>query len=253
MDCFIVTGASRGLGNSICRFLARKDRSVICMSRKANLETLEALKAACTHAEWIEADFLEPEKLEQELLKALSKLKFAKSDRIVLVNNAGRLLPIGELAEAPPAELSGSLSINLVAPLVLTKAVLNYAIAKKLAALIVNISSPSAEKPRAHWIAYGLAKCGLNYLTSAIPVEYGKRREISAISVYPGIMDTDMRKENLAARPFLVKALDWFKYRILRMKGPAVISPDEAARKIVDAIDAGSFKNGAVLDVQRLP
>ena len=252
MEYFIITGASRGLGNSLCKMLASIESTVICISRHRNNATMEILKRKCFSVEWIEIDFLNHSVLELELVSVLSKYKYSNHDKLILINNAGQLQPIGELYNVSTTELLSNVSVNLIAPTILSKSILNFAIAKKLALFIVNVSSPSADIPKSNWIVYGMSKCGLNYLTSAIATEYKNKKDIKIISFYPGIMDTDMRKVNLATRPLWQKIVDWFKFKLFNHSTRKVITSDEAARKLIKVLNSTYIKNGAIIDSQKI-
>ena len=252
MEYYVITGASRGLGRALCREFARADVAIICLSWHVDRETFDILKSSCALAEWVEVDFTDYRAVEPAISGAVSSLRLKKGDRLTLINNAGRLAPIGPFVETSADDIASNVAVNILASAILSRFVVKTALARRVDARVVNISSPSAESPRANWAIYGMSKGALNYLSKAIALESGDKSGVVAISVYPGVMDTDMRKENLAARPLLVRALDWVKRVVLRRKPIGVSSPEETARKIAWALATGNYRNGGIVDCQRI-
>ena len=82
--------------------------------------------------------------------------------------------------------------VNLVGVQHLTQA-LHPALKGAHRARVTTISSGAALRPLASWSAYCTAKAGLDMWTRCL-AEEGASENISAISVAPGIVDTDMQR-----------------------------------------------------------
>jgi NAD(P)-dependent dehydrogenase (short-subunit alcohol dehydrogenase family) len=109
----------------------------------------------------------------------------------ILINNAGVIEPIAEIATSDPAAWARNISINLVGAYHIVRAVLPGMLAKG-GGSIVNISSGAAYRPLEGWSAYCAGKAGLAMLTRAIELETaGKGIRIFGFS--PGTIDTDMQ------------------------------------------------------------
>jgi NAD(P)-dependent dehydrogenase (short-subunit alcohol dehydrogenase family) len=105
-----------------------------------------------------------------------------------LVNNAAVLEPIAPISEAEPAEWKRNLTVNVLGPMILTQAALPYL--RRNNGRVINVSSGAAQRPIPGAAVYSLAKAALNQFTRALAVE---EKEITAIAVRPGVVDTDMQ------------------------------------------------------------
>ena len=91
-------------------------------------------------------------------------------------------------------ELEQALSVNLLGPFRLTKALFGALAASARnggGAVVINISSDAAVNPYLRWGAYGATKAALRHLT-AIWAEEAKADGISFLSLDPGDMDTPL-------------------------------------------------------------
>ena len=108
-----------------------------------------------------------------------------------LINNAGVIDPIAEVATSDPAAWAQNISINLIGAYHVLRAVLPEMLAKG-GGSIVNVSSGAAYRPLEGWSAYCAGKAGLAMLTRSIELETaGKGIRIFGFS--PGTIDTDMQ------------------------------------------------------------
>ena len=152
----LVTGGNQGLGIAICDKLQSQGCEVLVTSRTK--ESGENSKYQCYNV-----DFLDPDAIE----------KFAlKSENLgidILVNNAGnnRISPIAELNIRDFREV---LETNLIAPTLLSKAVLPHMRANSWGR-IINIASVFGEVGREFRAAYSASKFGLIGLTKSMAAE----------------------------------------------------------------------------------
>jgi NAD(P)-dependent dehydrogenase (short-subunit alcohol dehydrogenase family) len=98
------------------------------------------------------------------------------------------------LADTECEELEQALTVNLLGPFRLTKALfgaLSASARTGRGAVVINISSDAAISPYSGWGAYGASKAALRHLT-AIWAEEAKSEGISFLSPDPGDMDTPL-------------------------------------------------------------
>jgi short-subunit dehydrogenase len=181
----IVTGASSGIGAATARELARRGAVVVLAARRA--EALEAqadaIREAGGQALAIPTDVTDRDQLSELADRALST--FGRVD--VLVNNAG-VTWSRSLASTPPDDVVGVLEVNLVAAMLLTRAVLPGMLERRHGAVITigSLSGRVAMEP-----LYSASKYGLRGFSLAL------RRQldgtgVSASLVSPGKVRTAM-------------------------------------------------------------
>ena len=183
----IVTGASRGIGWAAARWLGAAGATVILNARsRAPLEALAAaIQAAGGRAHVAVGDVADRDDCRSIVAAALER-----AGRIdALVNNAGRLEPIGRIGDAEPEGWRRSWEVNVLAPILLTRAALPEL--RRSRGRVVNVSSGAATHPVAGWGAYCQAKAALNMFTELLAVE---EPEVVAVAVRPGVVDTRMQQ-----------------------------------------------------------
>lgn len=186
----VVTGGSRGLGQSMVRALARHGADVVIASRKAPAceelarevaaETGQrALGVGCHVGHWDQCN---------ELFELVHR-EMGRCD--VLVNNAG-MSPLYESLSTISEELYDKvLDVNLKGPFRLS-ALFGERMAAEDGGSIINVSSIAAVQPSAAEITYGMAKAGLNNLTIGLARTLGPKVRVNTIM--PGPFLTDISK-----------------------------------------------------------
>jgi NAD(P)-dependent dehydrogenase (short-subunit alcohol dehydrogenase family) len=114
----------------------------------------------------------------------------------VLINNASSLgpIPLAPLADTECEDLEDALSVNVVGPFRLTKALFGALAASARegrGGIVVNISSDAAVNAYPAWGAYGASKAALRHMT-AIWDEESRDAGVRFLSVDPGDMDTPL-------------------------------------------------------------
>jgi NAD(P)-dependent dehydrogenase (short-subunit alcohol dehydrogenase family) len=185
----LVTGASRGLGEGAARALAAAGAAVMLVARDGALVSSVArdIAAKGARAEALPCDVSDYVAIEKVVAQAKAHLGGID----ILINNAGVIDPIAEVAASDPAAWAENISINLVGAYHVLRAVLPGMLAKG-GGSIVNISSGAAYRPLEGWSAYCAGKAGLAMLTRSVALETaGKGIRIFGFS--PGTIDTDMQ------------------------------------------------------------
>ena len=160
----LVTGASRGIGRAIALELAQRGVVVTLLARhQAPLDQLrDEIERAGGKADTIVANLA----VRNQLATVAQNLVQSNRTPNILINNAGVTLQ-ADLASATEKEVANVIDVNLLAPILLTRALLPAMLAQGKGA-IVNISSLAGlfGSPRMH--AYCASKSGLNGFTEAL-------------------------------------------------------------------------------------
>jgi NAD(P)-dependent dehydrogenase (short-subunit alcohol dehydrogenase family) len=182
----IVTGASRGLGAAVTRWLAKVGAAIMLIARSgdkladvaADVRRLGGKPLVC------ESDVSDYDACRAAVKKTLTQ--FGRIDS--LVNNAGIIQPISAIARTDPASWRYNIEVNLIGPFNLSRAAV--ADLRKQRGRIVNVSSGAANLALETVSAYCAGKAALNRFTQILAAE---ERTLTALTVRPGVVDTEMQ------------------------------------------------------------
>jgi len=183
----LVTGGTSGIGEMAVRALADAGARVYLTSRKAAACAEVAMRiadqiGASVHG--IVADL----SLEDECLRLAAELGEREPRLHVLVNSAGAVWA-EPLESFPVAAWHKVLDLNLVAPFVLTRALLPRLAAAATPddpARVINVGSVDGFRPPAMpTFSYSASKAGLHQLTRVLAVELGARG-VTVNAIAPG-------------------------------------------------------------------
>ena len=188
---YLVTGASKGIGLELALCLATSGMNVILLARDTpSLETSRKLVQSISPSSTsICCDLSNNESID----KTISSLTgdYQKLDGIV--HNAGMISPIMPMNKAPSDAWAENIQVNLIGVQRLTQGL--YPLMKASDhCRVTTISSGASLRPLESWSSYCVAKAGQDMWARCLAAE-GKIDGISAISIAPGIVDTDMQKE----------------------------------------------------------
>ncbi len=189
----LVTGGSSGIGFEIAKALLAKGAQVAITGRRANVVSaaVEELRKSGGTVVGIAADVGTAEGRTETLQGALHAL----GGLDVLVNNAGGVRA-GRLEATTEAEIEAMLTVDLLAPILLTRAALpSLRISGE--AMVVNVTSGAALVGAPFYATYAAAKAGLARFGEALRREL-KGEGVHVITVYPAGTDTPMMKTNRA-------------------------------------------------------
>jgi len=196
----LITGASRGLGESLTRFFWDKGYNVCLIARnKNNLEKLAVSLPAKSNQNYllISADLGKP----RSVNRAIKQIQKSWSRLDVLINNAAIQGPIGPIEDNGFSKWQETIQINLLAPVSLCQAFIPGMKAQGSGS-IINLSGGGATGPRANFSAYASAKAGLVRFSETV-AEETKGFGIKVNCVAPGAMKTNMLGEVLKKGPKL--------------------------------------------------
>ena len=111
----------------------------------------------------------------------------------ILVNNAGSLIGADNFLNTTPTQWESSFRVNLLGPMMFSKAVIPHMIRNKQGS-IINIGSTGSLGAEAGFGAYTTMKHGLIGMTKTIAAEFGKDG-IRCNAVCPGYIMTDMHAQ----------------------------------------------------------
>ena len=184
-----ITGGTSGLGLALVRQLVARGAHVAFLARTARAVQRIANE---TGAYGIVGDVGRKEDIYPIALQVTGNLGGLDA----LINNASVLgpTPLALLADTQCEELEQALTVNLLGPFRLCKALFGALSASARigrGAVVINISSDAAITPYSGWGAYGASKAALRHLT-AIWAKEAKSEGISFLSLDPGDMDTPL-------------------------------------------------------------
>lgn len=213
-----VTGASSGIGAAIAREVASAGAAVTVIARRR--PELEALIGELSgRAFAIEWDLADVDRASGWI--ALAEERMGPID--VLVNNAGRVV-VGPTAAIAPDDIRGVVALDLIVPLLLTRAVLPGMLARGRGT-IVNMASTGALAPNPGMSHYCAAKAGLAAASESLRGEL-RRTGVDVVTIYPGPTDTAMLAAATAGYP-----------ATRAVTGLPHASPEALARRIRIAIE----------------
>ncbi len=219
---FFITGTSSGIGKALTeRILARNLGTITGISRRCSISH--------KNYEHITADLSRPEEA-----KSFSFDFSVKNtpEKIVFINNAARLEPMGIVGSLNPDEIITSINLNLLSPVILINNFLNWINQKPYQAIIINISSGAAFNPIDTWSIYCATKAGLEMFSNVIDTEYHHNQaKIRIFSIAPGVVDTPMQQLIREKAPKGFSRYDYFKSLKENRK---LIDPFVVADQIMD-------------------
>ena len=234
MKSAIVTGVSRGLGESLAAALLAHGFVVTGVGRAS------ADRLSGERYRFVRCDLGQVAAIEPTLAPVFADIAAARPRSICLINNAAVAGPVGALGTFDAASVADALAVNLVAPVTLTNLFCRAFGAVTAPCLVINVSSGLAERALPGSGPYSIAKAGLEMLTRQIVADV-KAPGFRAISLRPGIIDTGMQAFMREQPREAFANVDMF--RDFHASGQ-LVPPDVVAGKIVDRLVLGEVENG---------
>jgi short-subunit dehydrogenase len=217
----VITGASAGVGAAAARrFAAEGGRVVLAARGRARLQRIvDGIADAGGTALAVAADVADLRSMQGLLDRAAG----AYGGIDVLVNNAGAQAR-GPIDSFSADELARVVTVNLTAPIVLTRLALPY-LRRSSAAAVVNVASLAGRVPVMHEAVYCASKAGLRAFSFAMGDELAAAGiKVSVVS--PGPIDTAFIMGELDSVPDIVLS-------------QPLATPDEIAALVLDSAADG--------------
>jgi NAD(P)-dependent dehydrogenase (short-subunit alcohol dehydrogenase family) len=226
----IVTGASRGIGESIAVELARNGADVVVSDIISGEDVVKKIKKLKRRVIYVKTDISNRRDVENLIIETMKK--FRKID--ILVNNAGifKSAPTIKFSED---DWNKTIDINLKGVFLCSREALKY---MRRGGSIINISSVAGICGYAQSAAYCASKGGIRLLTKSLAAEFGPQG-IRVNSIHPGVIETAMTQGILQDEKTKQNMLS--KIPLKRTGTPI----DIAGPAVFLASDASSYMTGA--------
>ena len=235
----LVTGGSRGLGLAIAKRLVADGFRVLALARKPTEDLNAAIAGAPAGAlHFVAFDLAEV----GGVTDLVRSLKAAHGPLYGLVNNAA-LGTEGVLTNMPDAKIEALIQLNILSPVLLTRAVMRSMMVTG-EGRIVNMASIIGFTGYSGLSVYGATKAAMLGFTRSLARETG-RLGVTVNAVAPGFIDTEMtaslteeQRQRIASRSALKRLADPED-----VAGAVSYLMSEAARNITGTtitVDAGN-------------
>ena len=187
----LVTGANKGIGFGIAKYLGKSGWQVIIGARDEGRaeKAIDELKSVGVNVlGWVNIELRDLANIEQ----ASKEISEKYPELSLLVNNAG--IPGDMSVDSLHTELSDikeTLDVNFIGTFVLTKALIP--LLSKNEGRIVNVTVPSEISPYWHPLAYVASKAAQNAMMGVMAIEFQQSNTpLEIFSVHPGPTTTDL-------------------------------------------------------------
>lgn len=232
----IITGSSKGIGESIARGLAEQGAKVVISSRKqaAVDEVVERFKADGLEAFGIACHVGDAEQRQNLVAKTIEH--FGGVD--ILVNNAATNPTFGPLVKVDDAVFDQIMNVNVKACMVLANLCFS-SMKSRGGGSVINIASVEGLKPSAGLGMYSVSKAAVIMLTQSQAKEWGSFG-IRSNAICPGLIQT-----KFSAAIWKNEAV--FKQFVNHIPAKRMAQPDEMTGFAVFlASNASSYCTGGV-------
>lgn len=237
MKTWIITGASRGIGLALAQKAVAEGDTVHGLARTAP-------DWSHAHFHFVNADLSTEEGLQkaEQLVRDTAKA----SPKLVLVNNAAVLAPIGPVGSWSDVELAAAWQVNVRAVAALMNA-FHQASVQAESALVLTISSGAGKRPIAGWAMYCAAKAAIDMLSLTYAQEQAQSPRVQVYSLSPGVVDTAMQATIRASAKEDFPNVDYFKE--LKSEGK-LSTPQSVAKDIFHFVNAQKSQGEVLQDVR---
>jgi short-subunit dehydrogenase len=217
----IVTGASRGIGVYIARALAARGVHVALSARTP--EPIEALAAELREAGVRAIAVAGDVALAADRASLLKRAETVLGPIDILINNAA-VESNQAFVSFRPADIEQMVQVDLLAPMLLTRALLPSMVARGRGH-VVNLASLAGKSATPYNVPYSAAKCGLILFTHSLRAEL-RGTGVSASVIVPGfVAEVGMIAEKVRDHGVTVPPI------------AGASAPDAVARAVIRAIE----------------
>lgn len=218
----LVTGASRGLGLSIAKALARSGADVFLCSRSSEdlaRASLAVKGAAIDSGQTIRYAVADVSN-QEDVKNLVGKVLGAFPDLTILVSNAGVYGTMGRIEDVDWDEFTKAIEINLYGPLLLARALVPH-FRRQGYGKIIQLSGGGATNPMPRLESYAASKAAVVRFMESLALDLaGDRVDVNSIA--PGLLDTRMLEQILEAGPEAVGQAYYDRMLVAREKNKSV-------------------------------
>jgi NAD(P)-dependent dehydrogenase (short-subunit alcohol dehydrogenase family) len=242
MKTAIVTGVSRGLGEALALALLERSYHVTGVGRTNSARLADA------RYRYVACDFADPSRIEASLGPALRSIAGQQPAQVCLINNAASAGPVGIIGKLTESAIGESIAVNLTAPIALCNLFCGIFADDAIDTRVINVSSGAAQRALPGGGIYSIAKSGLEMLTTALAAERAAPN-FRAISVRPGIIDTEMQQFMRSQPREILPSVELFEG--FHQSGQ-LVAPATVAKKLVERLVQGDVESGRTYTYQEL-
>jgi NAD(P)-dependent dehydrogenase (short-subunit alcohol dehydrogenase family) len=234
----IITCVSRGLGAALVSELLERGFTVVGIGR-GNNPALTGERYA-----FVQFDLAETGRIDAVLGPALQALEERQLASVCLINNAASVDVVGTFGRLATREIAAALAVNLAAPVALANLFCRVFADPNLPRRVINVSSGAARTALSGEAIYCVAKAGIEMLTLTLAVD-PQAPTFRAITLRPGVMDTDMQLHARSQPPDILPSVGLFQdfHRAGRLVAPAVVASKIASRLVLSDVEHGRTYN----------
>lgn len=247
MKHIIITGTSRGIGESLAEQLIDKNHHLICISRTTNQRIIDQAKKMDCSIDYFNCDLTNIGEIDQLLEDVFSRIAlYSNHEAIYLINNAAMLGPVSPIERIASEKITENIHLNLVAPMIITSNYLKLTKNMNVDKRILNISSASAKYLLPSQSCYSTAKAGLDSFTKSVDIEQKLATYPAKITaVYPGMIDTNLQSEIRSVSNDLFPYVNEF----IRISEEGKLqTPEYTAQRLIEILFGEDFGKTVVLE-----
>ena len=182
----LVTGSARGIGAAIAHKLAAAGARVLAVDRRESDLTIQAMPGTTSRIERLTADI-------RDLDAIRERLEAADCWPDIVVNNAA-IAPRRPVLDLDRDTLESTLDINLIAPVLLTRMIIERLLTEQRPGCVVNVASVNAYRGHPDLLHYNASKAAMLSVTRTLASAWG-RAGIRVNAVVPGSTWTEIWPE----------------------------------------------------------
>ncbi|SFF31394.1 benzil reductase ((S)-benzoin forming) [Paenibacillus algorifonticola] len=247
MKYFFITGTSRGIGEELANQLLAEDHHLFCLSRTENEQLIERSIQKKTSMTYYPFDLNHLLHIEHMFTALFSMIpQDTEITGLYLINNAGMLAPVAPIEQNSAQSIIENVNINLLAPMIITANFLKHARDYQVDKRIMNISSGSARYLLPSQSCYSTSKAGLDSFSKSVSLEQLiQPHPAKVVSVYPGMIDTQLQAEIRSASKADFPYVDQF---IQIAEEGKLQTPDYTAAKLIALLFSEDFGSTVVVE-----
>lgn len=212
----VLTGASRGIGLAIAKYLLNQSSKVILVARSEQpLRELE--KQYRSQVEVVVGDFADLTLGKRAVDVALDK--WQRLDSVII--NHGVLDPVQRFANSNVDDIRKAFDMNYFSAIALAQAALPALRNSQGSLLFTSSGAATGHYPT--WGPYGASKAALNHLAGTLGAE---EKDIVSIAIRPGVVDTEMQRDIREKHNSIMDAADAAKFAELKSTG-GLLKPEQ--------------------------